>query len=194
MAQVKQLILILVLCTIPTIASEAHNKVVVIPLDDSEVLTFSPTIERTLMFGANGMAGAAEISSTGRLLAHNSSSTVTLYIKKPRDWNGTSTITLEMMTRALGTGSETLLIQFVDYNSGDTLLPEGLGGIVFNTSSIASFASVGQQRAFTASIPAQSALQDWWRVGISRSNTVGSNNSTIILETVAISYLADRDQ
>lgn len=194
MVQIRQLIFILVLGTIPTIASDAHNKVVVIPLGDNAVSTPLPTIERTLMYTATGMAGSAENTSTGRQLAHNSNSRATLYIKKPRDWNGTSSITLEMMTRGLGLGSETLLVEFVDYNSGDIIRPEGLGGIVFNTTSIGSFNSVGQQRSFRATIPAQSAQQDWWRIGISRSNSAGTNQSTILLETVAISYFATPEQ
>lgn len=192
MYRIQQLILILVLCTIPAIASNAHNKVVVIPLGDSEVRTPPTVVERTLLFSANGLAGSAEVASTGRFLSHNSNSGVTLFIKRPRDWNGTSDITLEMMARGLGLGSETFLVQVADFDDGDVI---GIGANQFNTvSTNRLFQDVGSNRIFTATIPPQHAQQDWWRVSMSRNNTAGTNQSLIILTTVALSYVATSEQ
>ncbi len=192
MYRAAQLLLILVLCTIPAIVSIAHNKVVVIPLGADEVRTPSPIIERTLLFDASGMAGSAEKASTGRLLQHNSNLGATLFLKKPRDWNGASDITLEMMARGLGLGSETFLVQIADFDDGDVI---GLGIDQFNTTSTNRlFQNVGSNRVFTATIPAQHAQQDWWRITIRRNNGAGTNQNTIILTTVALSYVATREQ
>ena len=187
-----QLLLIFVLCTIPAIVSFAHNKVVVIPLDTGEVRTPPPVIERTLLFDASGMAGGAEQASTGRLFPHDSFQGVTLFIKKPRDWNGTSDITLEMMARGLGLGSETFSVEVADFDDGDVI---GIGANQFNTTSTNRlFQDVGSNRVFTATIPAQHAQQDWWRISMRRNNAAGTNQSTIILTTVALSYVATSEQ
>lgn len=192
MYRIQQLIFILVLCTIPAIASFAHNKVVVIPLGDSEVRTSPTVIERTLMFSANGLAGGAEEASTGRLFSHNSNSGVTLFIKRPRDWNGTSDITLEMMARGLGLGSETLLVQVADFDDGDRI---DIGANQFNTvSTNRLFQDVGSNRVFTATIPAQHAQQGWWRITMQRNNSAGTNQGLIILTTIALNYVATSQQ
>ena len=192
MYRAHQLLLILVLCTIPAIVSDAHNKVVVIPLAADEVRTPPTVVERTLMFTANGMAGSAETASTGRLFPHDSNLGVTLYIKKPRDWNGTSDITLEMMARGLGLGSETFLVEVADFGDGDVI---DIGANQFNAvSSNRLFQNVGSNRVFTTTIPAQHAQQDWWRIKMRRNNGAGTNQNTIILTTVALSYVATSEQ
>ena len=188
MYRVQQFFLILALCTIPAIVSDAHNKVVVIPLDSDPVRTPSPSIERTLLFPANGLAGSAETVSTGRLFQHDSFQSVTFIIKKPRDWNGTSDITLEMMARGLGLGSETFRIEVADFDDGDVI---DIGANQFNTvSSNRLYQDVGSNRVFTTIIPAQHVQQDWWGISMRRNNSAGTNQATIILTSVALTYVA----
>jgi hypothetical protein len=134
------------------------------------------------------MAGSAATASTGRLFPHNSNLGVTLFIKKPRDWNGTSDITLEIMARGLGLGSETFLVEVADFDDGDRI---GIGINQFNTvSTNRLFQDVGSNRVFTTIIPSQHAQQDWWRISMRRNNAAGTNQNTIILTTVALSYVA----
>jgi len=182
------LIISLAFCLAITFSSFAHNKVVVIPLDSDRVQRVA-TVEQTLVFNSNSLGGSAEQASTGRLFPDGVFRSASMFIKKPRDWNGTSEVTIELLARGLGLGSETFNIIVTDFDDG-----ERFGTISDDPFSVTStnrlFQQVGQLRTFTSNFPSVELQQDWWHIDVRRNGAAGTNMSTIILNSVAITYTA----
>ncbi len=179
----------LAVCLAFSFNSPAHNNVVVIPLEN-ENAPRPATVERTLIFNWNSLGGTAEQASTGLLFPHDVLRSALLFIKKPQDWDGTSSVEIELLARGLGLGSETFNITITDFDDGDRFQLALTDDPFLVTTTNRLFQIVAQLRVFSANFPPQELQQDWWHISIQRNGSAGTNMRTIILNSVAITYRA----
>ncbi len=147
-------------------------------------------VTRTLVFDANGMGSGPPEASDG-LVFSNTFNGLTcctnLVIKRPRDWDGVSSITVELFTRGSTTGTDRFFIRPRDYNDGDPVLDTA--GVPSGTRN---FTANLQFRVFTVTLSAASLPKEWWYLVIQRDTTGGTNTGDIRLLSVAVSYTAVR--
>ncbi len=169
------------------LCAAAHNKVVVIPLGDSEKAPGK--VERTLLFSASELSSGAARTSTGISFSNTfvpATSAANLVIKRPADWDGTSPIKIELFTRGVSTGSDRFFVRPRDFDDGDTFVdafavPSGVRNYTEN----------GQFRTHTINFDASSLPKQLWFLVVQRDTTSGSNTGDITLLSMAITYTAD---
>ena len=166
----------------------AQNKVVVVPLGGDAYEDPTNGL-RTLQFDANGIGGTVPTNADGLVFSDTFNSLAccaSLAIKRPANWDGDSSVTVELFTHSVGTGTGRFRIFTGSHNGGDqpvTSFPN-VG------SDTRDFTQESQFQVFTTELTAASLPKDWWQLIIQRKEGTGTNTTDITVYSIAVSYTA----